>query len=58
LIASTPGEEGKGFESAKTLKQHDLTLTFARRSPGEGYELTGADVAAASNCRVPVGREA
>jgi len=81
LIASTPGEEGKWFATAKTLKQYDLALALARRSPvdpktlvraardhlesqpafalevalaalywiarGEGYELTGADVAAA-----------
>jgi hypothetical protein len=83
LIASTPGEEGKWFATAKTLKQYDLALALARRSPvdpktlvraardhlesqpafaldialaalywmarGEGYELTGADVAAASD---------
>jgi hypothetical protein len=83
LIASTPGEEGKWFETAKTLKQYDLALALARRSPvdpktlvraardhlksqpafaldvalaalywmarGEGYELTGADVAAAGD---------
>lgn len=71
LIASTPGEEGKWFATVKTLKQYDLTLALARRSPvdpktpvraardhldlaalywmarGEGYELTGVDVAAA-----------
>lgn len=83
LIASTPGEEGKWFATAKTLKQYDLALALARRSPvdpktlvraardhlksqpafalgvalaalywmarGEGYELTGADVAAAGD---------
>jgi hypothetical protein len=81
LIASTPGEEGKWFATAKTLKHYDLALALARRSTvdpktlvraardhvrkqpvfalevallalywmacGEGYELTGADVAAA-----------
>jgi hypothetical protein len=83
LIASTPGEQGKWFATAKTLKQYDLALALARRSPvdpktlvraardhletqpafalevalaglcwmarGEGYELTAADVAAASD---------
>jgi hypothetical protein len=81
LIASTPGEEGKWFATAKTLKHYDLALALACRSPvdpktlvraardhvdsrpafaleialcalywmarGEGYELTGADVASA-----------
>lgn len=83
MIASTPGEEGKWFATAKPLKQYDLALALARRSPvdpktfvraardhlesqpafalevalvalywmarGEGYELTGADVAAAGD---------
>lgn len=33
LIASTPGEEGRWFATAKTLKQYDLALALARRSP-------------------------
>jgi hypothetical protein len=33
LIASTPGEEGKWFATAKTLKQYDLALALARRAP-------------------------
>jgi hypothetical protein len=32
LIASTPGEEGKWFATAKTLKQYDLALVLARRA--------------------------
>lgn len=32
LIASTPGEEGKWFATAKTLKQCDLPLALARGS--------------------------
>lgn len=81
LISSTPGQEGKWFATAKTLKQYDLALALARRGPvdpmtlvraardqvnsrpafalevaltalywmarGEGYDLAGADVAAA-----------
>jgi hypothetical protein len=81
LISSTPGQEGKWFATAKTLKQYDLTLALARRGPvdpmtlvraardhvnsrpafalevaltalhwmarGAGYDLAGADVAAA-----------
>src|SRR2546425_3672841 len=83
LIASTPGEAGKWFATAKTLKQYDPALALARRSPvdpktlvraardhlkrqpafaldvalaalywmarGGGYEVTGADVAAAGD---------
>ena len=33
LIDSTPGEEGKWFATAKTLKQYDLALALARRAP-------------------------
>jgi hypothetical protein len=83
LIASTPGEEGRWFATAKTLKPYELALALARRAGvdpktlvraardhlesqpafalevalaalywiarGEGYELTGADVAAAGD---------
>ena len=33
LIASTPGEEGKWFATAKTLKQYDLAIGLAQRAP-------------------------
>ncbi|MBC7378447.1 MAG: hypothetical protein H7346_13580, partial [Burkholderiaceae bacterium] len=33
LIASAPGEEGKWFATAKTLKQFDLAIALASRSP-------------------------
>lgn len=33
LIESTPGEVGKWFATAKTLKQFDLALSLAQRSP-------------------------
>lgn len=33
LIAQTPGEEGKWFATAKTLRLLDLALDLARRSP-------------------------
>ena len=32
LIASTPGQEGKWFATARTLKQYDLALALAQRS--------------------------
>ncbi len=92
LVASTPGQEGKWFATAKTLKQYDLAMALARRAPvdpkklvraardpvknqpafslevalmalywmarGEGYELTGADVGAASDVVLGVSRAA
>jgi tetratricopeptide (TPR) repeat protein len=42
LIASTPGEEGKWFATAKTLKQFDLALALARRAPVEPKTLVHA----------------
>jgi hypothetical protein len=39
LIASTRGEEGKWFATAKTLKRFDLALALARRSPGDPKTL-------------------
>ena len=42
LIASTPGEEGKWFATAKTLKQHDLALALARRAPVDPRTLVRA----------------
>ena len=42
LIASTPGEEGKWFATAKTLKQCDLALALARRSPVDPKTLVRA----------------
>jgi len=42
LIASTPGEEGKWFATAKTLKQYDLALALARRSPVDPKTLVRA----------------
>jgi hypothetical protein len=42
LIASTPGEEGKWFATAKTLKQYDLALALARRSPVDPRTLVRA----------------
>lgn len=32
LVASTPGEEGKWFATAKTLKRYELALALARRA--------------------------
>lgn len=42
LIASTPGEEGKWFATAKTLKQYDLALALARRAKVEPTTLVRA----------------
>jgi hypothetical protein len=42
LIASTPGEEGKWFATAKTLKQYDLALALARRSSVDPRTLVRA----------------
>ena len=42
LIASTPGEEGKWFATAKTLKHYDLALGLARRAPVDPKTLVRA----------------
>ncbi len=42
LIASTPGDEGKWFATAKTLKQYDLALALARRSSVDPKTLVRA----------------
>jgi len=42
LISSTPGEEGKWFATAKTLKQYDLALELARRAPVDPKTLVRA----------------
>lgn len=42
LIDSTPGEEGKWFATAKSLKRHDLALDLAWRSPCDPKTLTRA----------------
>jgi len=42
LIASTPGEEGKWFATAKELGLLDLALDLARRSPCDPKMLTRA----------------
>ena len=42
LIASTPGEEGKWFAAAKTLKQYDLALALARRASVDPKTLVRA----------------
>lgn len=42
LIRSTPGEAGKWFATAKTLKAFDLSLDLARRSPVDPRTLTRA----------------
>ena len=42
LIASTPGEEGKWFATAKTLKQYDLALALERRAPVDPKTLVRA----------------
>ena len=42
LIASTPGEEGKWFATAKTLKQYDLALALARRTTVDPKTLVRA----------------
>lgn len=42
LIRSTPGEEGKWFATAKTLKRYDLALELAQVSPCDPKTLTRA----------------
>ncbi|MEW7986774.1 MAG: hypothetical protein AB2805_18445 [Candidatus Thiodiazotropha sp.] len=42
LIATTPGEEGKWFATAKELKLYDLALELANRSPCDPKTLTRA----------------
>jgi hypothetical protein len=42
LISSTPGEEGKWFATAKTLKQYDLALGLAPRAPVDPKTLVRA----------------
>lgn len=42
LIASTPGEEGKWFATAKTLKRYDLAIRLAWRSPCDPKTLLRA----------------
>ena len=37
-----PGEEGKWFATAKTLKQYDLALALARRAPMDPKTLVRA----------------
>ena len=40
LIATTPGEEGKWFATAKDLKLYDLALDLANRTPCDPKTLT------------------
>jgi tetratricopeptide (TPR) repeat protein len=42
LIATTPGEEGKWFATAKALEFYDLALELANRSPCDPKTLTRA----------------
>jgi len=42
LIATTPGEEGKWFATAKDLKLYDLALDLANRTPCDPKTLTRA----------------
>ena len=42
LIATTPGEEGKWFASAKTLKRFDLAMQLAWKSPCDPKTLIRA----------------
>jgi len=42
LIATTPGEEGKWFATAKEIKLFDLALELANRSPCDPKTLTRA----------------
>ena len=42
LIATTPGEEGKWFATAKDLKLYDLALDLANRTPCDPRTLTRA----------------
>lgn len=49
LIASTPGEEGKWFATAKTLKRFDTALELARKSPTDPKTLVRAATAHVSD---------
>jgi len=42
LVATTPGEEGKWFATAKELELYDLALELANRSPCDPKTLTRA----------------
>ena len=42
LIATTPGDEGKWFASAKEIRLYDLALELANRSPCDPKTLTRA----------------
>ena len=42
LVAEVPGEEGKWFATAKTLKQYDLAVALAWRSPVDPKTLIRA----------------
>ena len=42
LIATTPGEEGKWFATAKEIRLFDLALELANRSPCDPKTLTRA----------------
>lgn len=42
LVATTPGEEGKWFATAKDLKLYDLALDLTNRSPCDPKTLTRA----------------
>lgn len=42
LIASTPGEEGKWFATAKSLQRFDLAIALARQSPCDPKTLNRA----------------
>ena len=42
LIATTPGEEGKWFATAKTLKRFDLAMQLAWKSPCDPNSLIRA----------------
>jgi len=42
LIATTPGQEGKWFATAKDIKLYDLALELVSMSPGEPKTLTSA----------------
>ncbi|MCU7920461.1 MAG: hypothetical protein KZQ95_19195 [Candidatus Thiodiazotropha sp. (ex Epidulcina cf. delphinae)] len=42
LVATTPGEEGKWFATAKDLKFYDLALELANRTPCDPKTLTRA----------------
>lgn len=45
LIASTPGDEGRWFATAKTLGRHELALTLARQRPVDPKTLLRASEA-------------